>query len=392
MSASITISREPLKYGTIPNPCTYTGLIPSSKNTFVFAATEQHNDPSIGTYSETLYYYADATGKIVIDFTPFIQRAFARLYNNNDTIIDALTAKWRYNQIELAIDMTYYAADVPMGLSNPLSSTDEGNYIVYGGVPLNRRYLTRDYLTYAGDQFLTGNTTIELNRYLPSNLCAFMDPTYAPITFELKKAGVLVADLALSADSTFNTSYIAKTYGDGEYTLSRKNYAYTPKNVYKLVVKNDDCVLTELANERAVYLRWLNSRGGFSFGIFKVRSEGRAIVSDVIGKEYTQLSPNPADYGSGLYEGGFTVLSKATTRTLQIGLSQVGWDRMPDMLDLLSSVDVCAWDQNKQNNWQTTFGTWTPVLAGGSVSPRRDYNYNDFTCEVTFPELFTQKR
>lgn len=389
---AITISRETLRRGTIPNPCTYGGLVPGSKNTFVFAATEQHNDPSIGTYSETLYYYADPTGKIVIDFTPFIQRAFAKLYNNNDTIVDALTSKWRYNQIELSIETSLYDANPPEGYPNPQEGVDEGNYLVYGGAPLNKRFFIFDRLTAAGDQFLTGNTTIELNRYLPSNLCAFMDTYYAPITFELKKAGVLVADLALSADSTFNTSYIAKTYGDGEYTLSRKNYAYTPKNVYKLIVKNDNCVLTELANERAVYLRWLNSRGGFSFGLFKVRSEGRTIAANVLGREYTRTSPSPLSYAGGLYEGDFTVLSKATTRTLQIGLSQVGWDRMPDMLDLLSSIDVCAWDQNNVTVGQTTFGTWTPVLVGGSVSPRRDYNYNDFTCEVTFPELFTQKR
>ena len=240
----------------------------------------------------------------------------------------------------------------------------------------------------SGDRFLTGNSLFKINRYLPSNLCAWVEAEHAAISFVLKKDGATVATLLLTDNATFNASYIAKTYGDGEYTLNRTGSA----RVYKLIVKNDDCVLTELANERAVYLRWLNSLGGFSFGLFKVRSEGRTIAANVIGREYTRTTPGSDNSAGGLYEGDFTVLSKATTRTLQIGLSQVGWDRMPDMLDLLSSIDVCAWDQNNMTVGQTTFGTWTPVLVSGSLSPRRDYNYNDFTCEVTFPELFTQKR
>ena len=286
-----------------------------------------------------------------------------------------------------------YDADPPEGRPNPQAGADEGNILVYGGVPLNEKYKSVDFfLTYWGYRFLTGNATLEINRYLPSNICAWMDGYYAPIRWDLKKNGVLVATLNLTYDSTFNTSYIAKTYGDGEYTLERYHPAAVAPVKYKLIVKNCEAVKDEITNGRAIYLRWLNSLGGFSYGLFKVKTESRAIAANVIGREYTRTTPGPANPAGGMYEGDFIVLSKATTRTLQIGLSQVGWDRMPDMLDLLSSIDVCAWDPDSQYYFQTTFGSWTPVLVGGSVSPRRDYNYNDFTCEVTFPELFTQKR
>lgn len=391
---AISLSRETLRWATIPNPCTYSGLIPGSKNTFILTALEQHTDPTAGTYTETTYQYASPQGIIRIDFTPFLLRAFAKLYNNNDPIKDSLCSKWRYNQVELSIETSLYAADLPEGYTNPVVGHDEANYLVYGGVPLNRKRISLQfYLTYSGYRFLTGNTTIEINRYLPSNICAWGDfAYYAPYRFDLKKAGVLVASLSLTADLTFNLSYIAKTYGDGEYTLERYFSSYTAPVKYKLIVKNCEDVKTEIEQGRAVYLRWLNSLGGFSYALFKTKSESRAIAANVIGRQYTRTTPGSDNAAGGMYEGDFTILQKNTARSLQIGIGQVGWDRMPDLLDLLSSIDVVAWDPINPIFFQTNFGSWTPVLVSGSVSPRRDYNYNDFSCQITFPETFTQKR
>ena len=390
---SISLRREMLRWATIPNPCTYSGLIPGSRNKFTLSALEQHNDPVVGFYTEVTYLYASPQGVIRIDFTPFLQRAFAKLYNNNDPIKDALVSKWRYNQVELSIETELYDADPPEGYPNPQEGTDEGNLLIYGGVPLNEKYKSAQFFLISwGYRFLTSNTTIELNRYLPSNLCAWMDPSYAPIRWDLKKNGVLVASLNLTYDSTFNTSYIAKTYGDGEYTLERYRPSVVAPVKYKLIVKNCEAVKDEITNGRAVYLRWLNSLGGFSYGLFKVKTESRTIATDVLSREYSRTTPGSDNPAGGMYEGDFTTLSKITGRSLQIGKGQVGWDQMPDLLDLMSSIDVVAWDPGNQTPFQANFGSWTPVLVSGGASPRRDYNYNEFSCTITFPELFTQKR
>lgn len=386
---AISLSREPLKWATIPNPCTYSGLAPGSKCTFTLSAIEQHTDPSTGVYTETTYQYASPAGVVRIDFTPFLQRAFAVLYNNQDPVRDALCSKWRYNQVELSIETVLYDAADP---ETPLEGTDEGNYLVYGGVPLNRKSTSPQfYHTHNGYRFLTSNTTHEANRYLPSNLCAWGDLASAPYAYKLKKDGVLVADLSLTSDLTFNLSYIAKTYGDGEYTLERYFAMYTASVIYKIIVKNNEDVLTKINDGRAVYLRWLNSLGGFSYGLFETRAEGRAIASSVLGREYTRTTPGGDSNAGGMFEGDFTVLGKTTARSLQIGVGQVGWDRLPDLLDLLSSRDVVAWDPSSITPFQANSGNWTPVLVSGSPSPRRDYNFNNFACEITFPQLFTQK-
>lgn len=158
------------------------------------------------------------------------------------------------------------------------------------------------------------------------------------------------------------------------------------KQIYKIKINNDATVLDKIKAGTCVYLRWLNSLGGFSYGLFKVKNENRTVAANVIGKQYTSTVPE------GLVnQKDFQILSKKAVKTLSIGIGQVGWDRMYDLLDLITSIDVCAYSIYETGDVDRT-NNWTPVLVSGSASPRRDYNYNDFSCEITFPELFTQKR
>lgn len=158
------------------------------------------------------------------------------------------------------------------------------------------------------------------------------------------------------------------------------------KQIYKIKINNDATVLDKIKAGTCVYLRWLNSLGGFSYGLFKVKNENRTVAANVIGKQYTSTVPE------GLVnQKDFQILSKKAVKTLSIGIGQVGWDRMYDLLDLITSIDVCAYSIYEAGDIDRT-NNWTPVLVSGSASPRRDYNYNDFSCEITFPELFTQKR
>jgi hypothetical protein len=298
-----------------------------------------------------------------------------------------------YNLLELSIEAT--VTDAIDGQT--YTDNYESMYVSYGGVALSEITKWRRELELSGGitsatRMLTRATSFDVNKYLPSAFYfrplvvgAIGSPGFSLVHAE---TGVSAGDWPLGSGGAYAISVLAgypAIGGNGNYLWYRKSGPST-KQIYKIKINNDATVLDKIKQGRCVYLRWLNSLGGFSYGLFKVKAEGRAIASEVIGKQYSTIVPE------GLVnQKDFQIMAKRATKSLSIGMGQVGWERMYDLLDLLTSIDVCVYSIYEAGDIDRT-NNWTPVLVSGNASPRRDYNYNDFSCEITFPELFTQKR
>lgn len=389
-----TLTSEPVFFSAVPNILTFAGLKVGSKGTFILAAVCQHD---ISVYSETTYYYANSAGQVIFDASPFLTRAFDKLFKNPDIVAGPGGVSsgriFLYNYVEFSIEATVIDA------VDEKTYTDqyESMYVSYGGVALNEITKWRKELELSGGvttstRMLTRATSFEVNTYLPS---AFY---FRPLVigaigapgFSLVHAvtGVSAGNWPLGTGGAYAISVLAAypaVGGNGDYLWYRMGGPAT-KQIYKIKINNDATVLNKIKAGTCIYLRWLNSLGGFSYGLFKVKNENRTVAANVIGKQYTTIVPE------GLVnKKDFQILSKKAVKTLSIGIGQVGWDRMYDLLDLITSIDVCAYSIYEVGDVVRT-NNWTPVLVSGSASPRRDYNYNDFSCEITFPELFTQKR
>lgn len=389
-----TFTHEPIFFSAVPNVLTFGGLQIASKGTFILAAVSL-NESSV--YQETNFYYADASGNAVFDASPFFTRAFDVLFKNPDIVAGpggiSSGRTFLYNYFEFSIE-----AIVTDAVDGEIYTDHyESMYVSYGGVPLNEITKWRKELELSGGvttatRMLTRATSFEVNTYLPSAFYfrpLIIGAIGSPV-FSLVHADTLVSagDWPLGTGGAYAISVLAAypaVGGNGDYLWYRKSGPST-KQIYKIKINNDATVLDRIKSGKCVYLRWLNSLGGFSYGLFKAKAEGIAIASDVIGKQYDTIVP------SGLVnQKDFQIMNKKATKTLNVGIGQVGWDRMYDLLDLLTSIDVCIYSIYETGDVDRT-NNWTPVLVSGGAGVRRDYNYNDFTCDITFPELFTQKR
>lgn len=386
-----TLTSEPVFFSAVPNILTFAGLKVGSKGTFILSAVIQHES---AVYVETTYYYANSAGQVIFDASPFLTRAFDKLFKNTD-----VTPGWGglgsprtflYNLLELSIEATVIDA------VNEETYTDnyESMYASYGGVALSeitkwRKELDLKGSTMDATRMLTRATYFELNGYLPAAFYMRINPLAAAgIVFGLynAKTGSYMGSYPIGEGGAFAISALIINIATVKEVNWLRMGTNPSKQIYKIKINNDATVLDKIKAGTCVYLRWLNSLGGFSYGLFKVKNENRTVAANVIGKQYTTIVPE------GLVnQKDFQILSKKAVKTLSIGIGQVGWDRMYDLLDLLTSIDVCAYSIYETRDVDRT-NNWTPVLVSGSASPRRDYNYNDFSCEITFPELFTQKR
>lgn len=386
-----TLTSEPVFFSAVPNILTFAGLKIGSKGTYAMAAVSQHES---AVYEETTFYYANAEGKVIFDVSPFLTRAFDKLFKNPDvTPGEGGINSYRtflYNFLELSIEATVIDA------IDEQTYTDnyESMYVSYGGVALNEITKWRKELDLKGNtmdatRMLTRATYFELNGYLPAAFYMRINPLAAAgIVFGLynAKTGSYMGSYPIGEGGAFAISKVVANIATVKDVQWKRMGANDAKQIYKIKINNDATALDKIKAGTCVYLRWLNSLGGFSYGLFKVKNENRTVAANVIGKQYTTIVPE------GLVnQKDFQILSKKAVKTLSIGIGQVGWDRMYDLLDLITSIDVCAYSIYEAGDVDRT-NNWTPVLVSGSASPRRDYNYNDFSCEITFPELFTQKR
>ena len=386
-----TLTSEPVFFSAVPNILTFSGLKIGSKGTYVMAAVCQHDTT---VYEETTYYYANAAGQVIFDVSPFLTRAFDKLFKNPDvTPGEGGINSYRtflYNLLELSIEAT--VTDAIDGQT--YTDQYESMYVSYGGVALNEITKWRKELDLKGSivtatRMLTRATYFELNGYLPATFHMRVNPLDAAgIVFGLynAKTGAYMGSYPIGTGGAYAISAMVANIATVKNVKWLRMGANQAKQVYSIKINNDAAILDKIKAGTCVYLRWLNSLGGFSYGLFKVKAEGRAIASEVIGKQYSTIVPE------GLVnQKDFQIMAKRATKSLSIGMGQVGWDRMYDLLDLLTSIDVCVYSIYEAGDIDRT-NNWTPVLVSGNASPRRDYNYNDFSCEITFPELFTQKR
>ena len=77
-------------------------------------------------------------------------------------------------------------------------------------------------------------------------------------------------------------------------------------------------------------------------------------------------------------------LSKLAVTSLAIGRGMVGWDQFEDLEDLSASLEVLRWYPTEKH--------WLPVQISGGSNGDRSKQYNDFSCVLTMPQSFTQKR
>jgi len=367
------------QWACVPDPIVITGLMPGSKLIYDFAVGEAQVSPAVREFGQMLYYYADPAGNVYIERSYHKQRAAAAIYttriNQNATTLEGT---WR--------ETTFIYNDFCTGF--PADTEEETDVVlsnfryVWGGLTLQElpgadtRY--RLYTTLAGGHFLTRATTIEVHKDLPNSLIYLTHSFNTGSDFSYKK-GLTTHALTLTALGAVHTQYLAVTYGDGTWTLGRTNQLLPGARLYKVVVDSSTCILDKLRSKRLVYLRWLNSIGGLSYGLFEVKGQNRAIASSVRPlRYYSQIA------SGGLIPSDVETLQKANAVSLAIGRGRVGWDRMEDFEDLTTSIEVLMYD--------IYTGTFQPVQISNGSAADRSRTYNDFSCVVTLPESFTQKR
>ena len=384
---AIVYSSAPSYFAANPKILRFTGVKPGTRGTFVFAITEQQNDPSVGQYVETIYKYADANGVIEIDVSPIRQRGAASVYTT--PLVATGSAVWSrnlYTYFELAVDCSLIDADDDTEESFAI----DGQYFIWGGTDMFR--IINDFNNYfldpnyTGSKALTKATTIEVNKYLPSFLL-FKAAQWntSKITITATRGATSNALTPSNLDGQLNTQYLATTYAEGDWILKRTDGPWwgPPYNAiaqkYRMIVKNDACVKEKIQKEEFIYLRWLNSLGGYSFMVFEVTARSIAVAPRTRYRDYT--------YGfitDDIAQSDTETLSKDGQVSLTIGRGQVGWDQYEDLEDLLTSIEVLRWNP--------TYQKWIPVQISGGSSGDRSKQYNDFACTLTMPQNFNQKR
>ena len=362
-----------------PDPIVITGLVPGTKLTYDFSVGERQVSPAVREFEQSLYYYADANGKVYIDRSYHKQRGASYIYqtrvNQNAT---ALEGAWRETSFIYIDTCTGIAADTQEETDVELSNFR----FVWGGVPLQElpsfdtNY--RLYTTLAGGHFLTRATTIEVHKDLPHSLIYLTHTFNTGSAFSYKK-GLTSQSLTLTAEGALHTQYLAVTYGDGVWSLGRTNQLLPGAALYKVIVDSSSCVLDKLKARKLVYLRWLNSLGGLSYGLFEVKGQSLSIASSVLTQRYTSQVAT-----SGVLQSDLLALQKSNVVSLSIGKGRVGWDRYPDLEDLTTSIEVLMYD--------ITAAAFQPVQVSGGSTADHSRTYNDFSCTITLPESFTQKR
>lgn len=397
---AIAYSSEPSYFAANPKIMRFTGAVPGSRATFTISVTPLHDDPSTRQYTETMYRYADANGVIEFDISPARQRGAAATYK---TPLYATNAATWVRNLE-----TYFELSVECFISAEEGDDWNGGELtdnfIWGGTDTMR--MKNDASTYflspstAGSKALTRATTVEANKYLPSFLLfkAEDDPHLSLTITIMATKGATSIDLAhTGVNGQLNTQYLAATYAEGDWVIKRAGgtiFDIYKAQEYKMVVNNSLCVKEKVQNEEFVYLRWLNSLGGYSFGVFEVTGRGVAVAPRTRYREYI--------YGfltDVIAQSDTETLSKDGQASLTIGRGQVGWDQFEDLEDLLTSIEVLRWYPKREagkpkliNSGTTAYDRWLPVQISGGSSGDRSKQYNDFACTLTMPQNFNQKR
>ena len=396
---AIVYSSAPSYFAANPKIMRFTGAVPGSRATFVISVTPLHDDPATRFYNETMYRYADANGVIEFDVSPARQRGAAATYKTPLYATNAAT--WVRNletYFELAVEA--YLVDAADNVIRSVVS--EGNYYLWGGTDMMRSINT--FNTYflgtfsAASKALTRATTIEVNKYLPSFLLFKAEEWNGnKVTITAAKGATSNALSPSTLDGQLNTQYLATTYAEGDWILKRTDgswWSLYKAQEYKMIVNNSLCVKEKVQNEEFVYLRWLNSLGGYSFGVFEVTGRGIAVAPRTRYRDYI--------YGFStdvIAQSDTETLSKDGQASLTIGRGQVGWDQFEDLEDLLTSIEVLRWYPKREagkprliNSGTTAYDRWLPVQISGGSSGDRSKQYNDFACTLTMPQNFNQKR
>lgn len=367
------------QWACVPDPIVITGLVAGSRLIYYYSAGEAWVAPAARTFEQRLFFYADAEGKVHIDRSVLKQRAAASIYatliNQNKTTLEGT---WRETTFIYSDACTGIAADTGLETDVLLNNFR----YVWGGLPLQElpvadtRY--RLYKSFSGGRFLTRATTVEVHKDLPHSLIYLTNASNPGSAFSYTK-GATTHALTLTALGAVHTQYLAETYGDGVWTLGRTNQILPGAKLYTVIVNSDNCITNKLRNGELVYLRWLNSLGGLSYGLFETKGKTRTIAASIIPTRYhTQVA------SGGLLPSDIETLSKENIISLSIGRGQVGWDMFEDLEDLTTSIEVLMYDVGS--------GTFQPVQISNGSAGDRSHVYNDFSCVLTMPQSFTQKR
>ena len=395
---AIGYESEPSYFAADPQIMRFTGAVPGSRATFVISVAPMHDDPATRFYKETMYRYADANGVIEFDVSPARQRGAAATYKTPLYATNAAT--WVRNletYFELAVEC-YISAEE----GDDWNGGELTDNFIWGGTDMMRSINT--FNTYflgtfsAASRALTRATTIEVNKYLPSFLLFKAEEWNGnKVTITAAKGATSNALSPSTLDGQLNTQYLATTYAEGDWILKRTDgswWSLYKAQEYKMIVNNSLCVKEKVQNEEFVYLRWLNSLGGYSFGVFEVTGRGIAVAPRTRYRDYI--------YGFStdvIAQSDTETLSKDGQASLTIGRGQVGWDQFEDLEDLLTSIEVLRWYPKREagkprliNSGTTAYDRWLPVQISGGSSGDHSKQYNDFACTLTMPQNFNQKR
>lgn len=362
----------------VPDKITISGIKPGTRLTYDWVAGTTQSTP-VTEYEERLYFYASATGEVTIERSPLRQRGASNLYAplvpDTLTTLESTYKVTRFRFLD-------YCTCIDAATDEEVDVVLTDRYFAWGSVPLplvsasDTRY--RLYTTLAGGHFLTKATRIEVNKYLPHNLIYFPHAFNTGSAFTYAKGATSYA-LTLTDKGSVNTRYLANAYGDGVWSFGRTNQLLPGAEMYTVEVDNCADVLTKLSDERLVYLRWLNSLGGLSYGLFEVRARGLSVAPRVRSRDYSRLW-----IASNIFESDVETLAVDSITSMGIGRGMVGWDRYEDYEDLLTSIEVMRYD--------TLTSSFLPVQISGGSSGDRSKQYNDFACTLTMPQNFNQKR
>lgn len=390
---AILHSSEPVYFAANPKIHLFVGVAPGSKAKFIYTVTPQQVDPATRQYTETFYRYADANGVIEFDESPMRQRGAAAMYQSPPAEISG--AVWLRN---LA---TYFEGAIQCWITAAEGAGYDGDeftsMFIWGGT--NLISMINDYGRYLLSPFseaskaLTKATTIDVNKYLPSFLLFNIENATGreAVTLTATKGATSNALASAEVNGQLNTQHLATTYAEGDWALKRTDRAWWPSDEvqeYTLRINNDLRAIEQIKAGKAVYLRWLNSLGGYSFGLFEVKSQSVGIQTSVISRDYR--SGLVGNHALAILQSDTQTLSKLAVTSLVIGRSMVGWDQFEDMEDLSTSLEVLRWyPGGGYTHW---ISRWLPVqISNGSVGDRSRV-YNDFSCVLTMPQSFTQKR
>ena len=398
---AIAYKSEPVLFAANPKFHRFSGVVPGSKATFIATITPQQDDPSTRHYTETFYRYADANGVIEFDEQPMRQRGAAAMYQSPSAATNAAT--WSRN-LE-----TYFESAIQCWIAAAEGEDYNGGEItemfIWGGTDVMsmlidvNRYVVDPYAV--GSKALSRATTIEVNKHLPSFLLFHASQSWDfKITITAAKGAITNALTPSNLDGQLNTQYLATTYAEGEWELKRTDvpiyWDIYYAQEYKMLVKNDACELQRIQDDEIVYLRWLNSLGGYSFGLFEIRSRAVAVQPSVRYRDYAPWFTDPAPV---IAQSDVETLSKLASVSLSIGRGVVGWDQFEDLEDLSTSIEVLRFFPKRRagkpsiiNSGTTANDRWLPVQISGGSNGDRSKQYNDFSCVLTMPQSFTQTR